>query len=61
MIQLHEDSFLCLRLTYGSVLQGISKLAADLHLIFMNAQKMDTSCWRFRLAMHKSFVSAKAF
>lgn len=44
-------------LTRLFLLQGISRLAAELHLTFMDAQKMDTSCWRPRLVIHKSFVS----
>lgn len=60
VIQSQDNYFPWLWPSYGSVLQGISKLAADLHLIFMDAQKMDTSCWRSRLATYKSFVSLTA-
>lgn len=43
----------------ASVLQEISKLAADLPLIFTDAGKMATSYWRSRLGTYKSFVSVE--
>lgn len=55
-----QDCFSWLRLFHGSVFQGISRLAADLHSTSMDAQKTDTSCWRPRLVIHKSCVSVDA-
>lgn len=40
-------------------LQEISKQAVGTHLVFMDAQKMDTGYWRHRLDIHKSSVSVK--
>lgn len=55
-----QDYFSWLQPFHGSLFQGISRLAADLHSTSMDAQKMDTSCWRSRLVIHKSSVSVEA-
>lgn len=39
------------------VLQEISKQVVGIYLISMDAQKMDTAFWRYRLDTHKSSVS----